>query len=633
VIGRWFFQANPERYDIDGALASLRLIHWRVPQHTAEIHSGDAVLIWRSNPDAGIVGVGRVLEPPKAMARLEEETPFARTGEEIREVTTRVPLEVRAIPFIAKDQVAALPSLREHPIITAPMMTVYPLDATQWNELKRLLPETLPFDNEIEVDSVKELPAPFAWRQRRKGMSPLPGGYSEFTRTLTRILQWVGQAQPDQQGLESWLRQEFSMSSSYASFTTDFLGRMSVLALHGGRVEVTSEGKRWLDEASSTYLVALLHSRFQLVGEMLDLLMKPRRSEELLALANERYGMGWTTRTQVDRRRGWLQSAGALEADAEKRLTITELGRQILARLTLYSPSREASAGPEKKDVAPPPPSILPPSHAPTQTGAAELAVRLRQTANGPTNPAAFEEAVADAFRFLGFESTQLGGSGKTDVLIVADLGPKNRYRAIIDCKSTAHEAVKDQQIDWMTLGEHKKLHEADYVAVVALAFAGQRVTARAKATGVTLLDVETLAGVCIQHEKLPMGLDVYQGLFFASDAEGGAAAAAEAAEESGRFLTLSAAVLGLVRVLERSESALSARDLYWNLRQSGEQFGTVTDREIQSVLEALASPALAVLREVEPGKFQTLGSLETAVRRVKLLARLIEEQTATASN
>src|SRR5438445_1643891 len=104
---------------------------------------------------------------------------------------------------------------------------------------------------------------------------------------------------------------------------------------------------------------------------MLDLLLKPRRSEELLALANERYGMGWTTRTQVDRRRGWLQSAGAIEADAERRLTITELGRQILARLTLYSPSREASTGPEKEDGAPPPP-MVPPSPAPKQSGAAE---------------------------------------------------------------------------------------------------------------------------------------------------------------------------------------------------------------------------------------------------------------------
>jgi hypothetical protein len=623
---RWFLQANPERYDIVGALASLRLINWRVPQHTAEIHPGDVVLIWRSNPDAGIVGVGRVLEAPRAMARLEEETPFARTGEEVDEVTTRAPVEVHAIPFVPKERVAALPSFAGHPIITAPLVTVYPIDLSQWEDLQTLLPRPLTFDQEAELLSPEDLPAPFAWRQRRKGMSPLPGGYGEFTHALTRMLQWISQAQPDEQGLESWLRQEFAMGASYARFTSDFLARMSVVSVRGGRVDLTPEGRKWLSDANPSYLVALLHSRFQFVGEMLQLLTKPRTSEELLQLANERYQMGWKTRTQVDRRRGWLQSTGAIESDPQRRLIITQFGREIQARLALYSPGGEPQARTGTKS---PEPAMTPrvPHTLARETRAVELAARLRQTANDSNNPTAFEDAVAEAFSFLGFESTRLGGSGKTDVLIMADLGPSTRYRAIIDCKSTGHEAVKDPQIDWMTLEEHKKLHEADYVAVVASAFAGQRVSSRAKATRVTLIDIETLAGMCVQHEKLPMGLEVYRGLFTAPDAEAGAAAAAEVAEESGRFVMLSAAVLGQIRRLERSESALSARDLYWNLRASSEQFGTVTDKEIQAVLEALASPALAVIREVEPGKFQTLGSLETAVRRVKLLAGLIEEQ------
>jgi Restriction endonuclease len=560
------------------------------------------------------------------MARLEEETPFARTGEEVDEVTTRAPVEIHAIPFIPKERVAALPSLADHPIITAPLVTVYPIDLTQWEELASLLPPSLHFDKEGELLAADDLPAPFAWRQRRKGMSPLPGGYGEFTRALTRMLQWMSQAQPDEQGLESWLRHDFSMSASYARFTADFLARMSVIAVRGGRVGVTPEGRKWLSGANPGYLVALLHSRFQFVGEMLQLLTKPLSSEELLQLANQRYQMGWKTRTQVDRRRGWLQSTGAIESDSQRRLIITQFGREVLARLTLYSPSGEHTAPVETKSSEPAATS-RPPGSLAGSTRAAELAARLRQTAIESGNPTAFEDAVAEAFGFLGFESTRLGGSGKTDVLIMADLGPTNRYRAIIDCKSTGREAVKDPQIDWMTLAEHKKLHEADYVAMVASAYAGQRLSSRAKATQVTLIDVETLAGMCVQHEKLPMGLEVYRGLFTASDAEAGAAAAADAAEESGRFVMLSAAVLGQIRRLERTESALSARDLYWNLRSSGEQFATVTDKEIQLVLEALASPALAVVREVEPGKFQTLGSLDTAVRRVKLLAGLIEEQ------
>jgi hypothetical protein len=38
-------------------------------------------------------------------------------------------------------------------------------------------------------------------------------------------------------------------------------------------------------------------------------------------------------------------------------------------------------------------------------------------------NPARFEQAVRDAFDMLGFEATRLGGSGETDVYLVARAG------------------------------------------------------------------------------------------------------------------------------------------------------------------------------------------------------------------
>jgi hypothetical protein len=40
----WFFQTNPTVYDIDGALARLDHIWWRVPQYASEICVADVVL-------------------------------------------------------------------------------------------------------------------------------------------------------------------------------------------------------------------------------------------------------------------------------------------------------------------------------------------------------------------------------------------------------------------------------------------------------------------------------------------------------------------------------------------------------------------------------------------------------------
>ena len=64
----WIFQANPSIYDIDGALAEVSEIWWRVPQYTGEVHVGDAIVLWRSGAQAGIVGVGRVVVEPQLTA-------------------------------------------------------------------------------------------------------------------------------------------------------------------------------------------------------------------------------------------------------------------------------------------------------------------------------------------------------------------------------------------------------------------------------------------------------------------------------------------------------------------------------------------------------------------------------------
>jgi hypothetical protein len=255
-----------------------------------------------------------------------------------------------------------------------------------------------------------------------------------------------------------------------------------------------------------------------------------------------------------------------------------------------------------------------------------DLEALLRRTGNLATAPIEFERAVATAFASLGFDATNLGGSGKTDILLVAALGPRDSYRVIVDCKTTSHEGVNDAQIDWITLEEHRKKHEADYVAVVGPAFSGSRVQDRARQMHVTVLDLKRLITILQQHLRVPMGLDTYRLLFSAADADQGAASVAEAADDFNRWLSLGAAVLGLARQLEITEGPLLARDLYWNLRQSGEQFSSVTDADIQVVLETLSRPPLGLLRKTSDSKFQTIGSLATTRARLQALAILLGE-------
>jgi hypothetical protein len=274
---------------------------------------------------------------------------------------------------------------------------------------------------------------------------------------LKTILDWVVEHKPDRDALEKWLRDKFSISSGKAaSEIVDFLHRVSLLQTSGGMVGLSAYGATWQKTYDAAYLVALLHSRVQFVGEMIASVAEPRAPEEILGIANTNYSMGWQTRAQVDRRRGWLQSAGVISADSEGRLVATEMGRQLLPRLELQSPMPSSSPPPpDDSEVAV---SVVPPKvPAPAAdvgvgaaTRAEDLELTLRRTANLTTAPVEFERAVATAFASLGFDATNLGGSGKTDILLVAALGPTDSYRVIVDCKTNTAKSMKPTMLLWL---------------------------------------------------------------------------------------------------------------------------------------------------------------------------------------
>lgn len=434
----WVFQANPERYDIDGALATLTTINWRTPQHASEIRSGDTVVIWRSGEQAGVVGVATVVDGPREAPTDPAEDAFVRgelAGEDRATVAT---LRVAATSLVPKAEVAALPRWASHQIVTALMGTVFPVTDEQWAELAPLV--TAP--SAVEVLEDPGWPAMFSWQQRTKSVTPLPGGIDAYQEVLARVLDRVVEREPARDELESWLQGDLEVSERRATLTVGFLSRIGLLRNEASRVAVTPEGRRWLAERDALFLLALVHGRVRYVGEMLAHLDQPRTTEELLAHANTRYGMNWTSRGQIVRRRHLLGGLGAVEFDDEQRLRRTEFGDQALRELTVTA----APDAPEAVD----PPATASPQPPPTSAEAdgpetaESLAARLLAAAHDSSNPDEFEQAARDAFAFLGFDALWLGGAGNTDVLVSAPLGADEQYRVVVDAKSTAREAVSD---------------------------------------------------------------------------------------------------------------------------------------------------------------------------------------------
>ena len=210
--------------------------------------------------------------------------------------------------------------------------------------------------------------------------------------------------------------------------------------------------------------------------------------------------MGWDTHTQIDNRRGWLQSAGMVVGTDDGRLQTTPAGLALLAELTLYNPATEAplttGIEPTAEATEVPPPALEPD----VLDG---LVDEVSSAAVDSGHADRFERAVRDSFVYLGFQAEWLGGSGKTDVLLDARLGLTDSYRVVVDCKTSGSGSVGDAQVDWVTLTEHKAKHPT-----------GTRLFERARQYAVTVISVDELLGLCRQHAKAPLGLDDYRSLF-----------------------------------------------------------------------------------------------------------------------
>ncbi|MGD0717028.1 MAG: restriction endonuclease [Halobacteriota archaeon] len=143
-----------------------------------------------------------------------------------------------------------------------------------------------------------------------------------------------------------------------------------------------------------------------------------------------------------------------------------------------------------------------------------EIVSRLRETQNKSEAPAEFEQAIADAFRFLGMEAQVIGGPGDTDVLLTANVG-KESYKVSVDGKTSKTGKISGNQIDWFSLRDHRKKNQAQFVLVVGADFAGGSLTDRAKEHGgVSLLETDDLIRLMEAQAKFPLTLIELKDLF-----------------------------------------------------------------------------------------------------------------------
>jgi hypothetical protein len=287
----------------------------------------------------------------------------------------------------------------------------------------------------------------------------------------------------------------------------------------------------------------------------------------------------------------------------------TPLGPQPDAR----TDEEEVSPGPEERRGEAQPVSSL----------VQQIIDEVRIAATDSHDPDRLERATRDAFAFLGFRSEWLGGSGKTDVLLDAMLGRDDSYRVIIDCKSTGSGSLSDQQIDWVTLEEHRLKHEAQHVAIVGPSPGGSRLFERAMKHNVAVISVERLVGLCSQHAKTPLGLDAYRSLF-AKGGEPDSQEVSERSEDVARLVRLAAVACDAIRNRANAFGRLTARDLFLIVSADPAAEGS-SQEELQTILDVLASPLFEIVDGDAESGYRVTTSAPVAALRMRTVSNALE--------
>ena len=145
-----------------------------------------------------------------------------------------------------------------------------------------------------------------------KGVSPMPGGYDGYLESLRWTAETIQSVQLTEKEMAARMAVRFNLRESAASSRLSFLRKVDFLRLDSATFVIPELTYSWLQDGDPSPLLAGLHFRVHFIGEMLAALDDPMTTAELRRWACEQYLQDWKTNTQIDNRRGWLQSAGLM---------------------------------------------------------------------------------------------------------------------------------------------------------------------------------------------------------------------------------------------------------------------------------------------------------------------------------
>ena len=170
---------------------------------------------------------------------------------------------------------------------------------------------------------------------------------------------------------------------------------------------------------------------------------------------------------------------------------------------------------------------------------------------------------------------------------------------------------------------DHRKLHHADYSAIVGCSFRGERLLNRCKEHKVALIDVDTLEQLIRNQVEIPLTGEDYKKIFEQTGIVD-ISVLDEARNRTERYGLLVDAIVGcLVNESkdEVTEGILTSREIYRTVRDD-ERFSINPNLdEIEDILKFLASPLIGCVGKNKDG-YYAIGSLNEVANKFQFYAK-----------
>ncbi|WP_017547412.1 restriction endonuclease [Salinicoccus carnicancri] len=424
--------------------------------------------------------------------------------------------------------------------------------------------------------------------QRKVSTGYIPGGLNDLFNTIFECLEFINKNNEERVIYKYYESSYGIKSTSTRSFLHHLMNLKLIERVSLSSYEVTNQGILLLESKNILDLVVFYNNSYKFILELLEELKEPKTRKQLTEIASLSYEIQSNISINISHRLHLLEKAGLIYF-YKNNYHLTEGAEKFITHFELELPSIIGNRKNEKE-----------------KSEHFTLLNDLNKTSRDSMNPTNFEKAIRNIFLEMGFDSKLIGGAGNTDVLLKSPGSAQYSYTVCVDAKSTYSGAVTDSMVDFDTLKEHKRKHNADYIVIIANTFNSEsRLTKRAIEHNVALLDIELLSELYKKHMEIPLSFEEYINIFN----QPGVVDIKVLDNKRNEMIGIANLMLSIMDAfINNKDELLTSRDLYWIINVNKENVSKFSKLEIEDMLLFLSSPFIACIEKKKEG-YRALGS------------------------